>query len=56
MSVSLLHANGDRSAVIQSNIRLAITKVRNGKALKIAKDIDREIFQSNDSHPTLQVL
>lgn len=44
------------SNTIQSNIRLTITKVRNGKALKTAKHVDHEIIQSNDIHPTSQVL
>lgn len=56
MSVTLSRANGDMSNTIQSNIRLTITKVRNGKALKTAKHVDHEIIQSNDTHPTSQVL
>ena len=56
MSVTLSHANGDMSNMIQSNIRLTIAKVRNGKALKTAKHVDHEIIQSNDTHPTLHVL
>lgn len=38
------------SNMIQSNIRLTIAKVRNGKALKTAKHVDHEIIQSNDTH------